>query len=46
LIGANFGIYVPPAPTAADLNGDAKIDIRDLVLVGSNFGLTGPIVNP
>ncbi len=46
LIGANFGIDVPPAPTAADLNGDAKIDIRDLVLVGSNFGLTGPIVNP
>jgi hypothetical protein len=46
LIGANFGINVPPAPTAADLNGDAKVDIRDLVLVGSNFGTQGPIVNP
>jgi hypothetical protein len=46
LIGANFGIDVPPAPAAADLNGDAKIDIRDLVLVGSNFGTVGPIVNP
>ncbi len=42
LIGANFGLAVPPAPNNADLNGDVTVDIRDLALVGGNFDLTGP----
>ncbi len=46
LIGANFNVPVPPAPTEADLNKDGKVDVRDLVLVGSNFGLSGPIILP
>jgi parallel beta-helix repeat protein len=43
LIGANFQLVVPPAPTEADLNGDSTIDVGDLVLVGSNFGQAGPV---
>ena len=46
LIGANFGVDVPPAPADADLNMDAIIDIRDLVLVGGNFGKIGPVTVP
>jgi hypothetical protein len=37
---------VPPAPAAADLNRDGVINILDLVLVGGNFNLTGPIIQP
>ncbi len=44
LVSANFDVAVPPAPEAADLNHDGLINISDLVLIGSNFGLTGPIV--
>jgi hypothetical protein len=44
LVGANFNVAVPPAPTSADLNGDGSVDVRDLVLIGSNFGLVAPIV--
>ncbi len=44
LISANFDVAVPPAPETADLNRDGVINISDLVLIGSNFGLTGPIV--
>ncbi len=46
LIGANFGISVPPAPSTTDLNGDAVVNISDLVLVGGNFGLTGAMTTP
>ncbi|MBI1276696.1 MAG: hypothetical protein GC179_01075 [Anaerolineaceae bacterium] len=45
-IGANFNQPVPPAPAASDLNHDGRIDVRDLVLLGVNFGTTGPIVLP
>ncbi len=45
-IGANFNVPVPPAPFAADLNRDGLVDVRDLVLLGGNFGMTGPIVLP
>lgn len=43
LISANFDQAVPPAPEAADLNHDGQIDISDLVSIGVNFGLSGPI---
>ncbi len=45
-IGANFDVVVPPAPAFADLNADGQVNIRDLVLVGANFGLTGPVIVP
>ncbi len=45
-IGANFNQPVPPAPAVADLNRDGEINVRDLVLLGANFGVTGPIVLP
>jgi hypothetical protein len=44
LVGANLQQTVPPAPAAADLNADALINIIDLVLVGGNFGTSGPVV--
>ncbi len=43
LISANFDSAVPPAPDSADLNHDGQINVSDLVLIGVNFGLTGPI---
>jgi glucose/arabinose dehydrogenase len=46
LIGANFGITVPPAPSETDLNGDSQVNISDLVLVGGNFGTTGAVPTP
>lgn len=45
-VGANFNVPVPPAPVLADLNLDGKVDIRDLVLIGGNFGLVGPQLLP
>jgi glucose/arabinose dehydrogenase len=45
-VGANIGNTQPPAPYQADLNRDGKVDIRDLVLVGGNFGLQGPVIEP
>ena len=44
LVSANFDVVVPPAPETADLNRDGVINISDLVLIGTNFGLSGPIV--
>jgi hypothetical protein len=46
LIGINFGFNAPPAPLAADLNVDKMVNIRDLVLVGGNYGKTGPMLAP
>jgi endo-1,4-beta-xylanase len=42
-IGANFDIETPPAPANADLNRDQIVNLRDLVLVGVNFGRQGPV---
>ena len=43
-VSSNFTQNAPPAPTNADLNRDGKVDIVDLVLIGGNFGMTGPII--
>ncbi len=43
LISANFDSAVPPAPEGADLNHDGQVNVSDLVLIGANFGLIGPI---
>ncbi len=43
LISANFDLAVPPAPESADLNHDGQVNVSDLVLIGTNFGLIGPI---
>ncbi len=43
LVSANFDSAVPPAPEGADLNHDGQINVSDLVLIGVNFGLVGPI---
>jgi glucose/arabinose dehydrogenase len=37
LVGANFGVSVPPAPSSTDLTGDGLVNISDLALVGSNY---------
>jgi hypothetical protein len=42
-VGANFDAQVPPAPANADVNRDLRINISDLVLVGSNYNQVGPI---
>ncbi|MBA3871767.1 MAG: hypothetical protein H0X30_21685 [Anaerolineae bacterium] len=44
-VSANFTQNAPPAPTNADLNRDGKVDIVDLVLIGGNFGMKGPIIS-
>ncbi len=41
LIASNFD--GPAAVPVADLNRDGWIDVRDLALVGADFGLSGPI---
>lgn len=41
-IGANFNLQSPPAPATVDLNFDNQINISDLVLVGTNFGMIMP----
>jgi hypothetical protein len=38
LIGANYSVQAPPAPTQADLDRDGSINLVDLVLLGKNFG--------
>lgn len=43
-VGANFTISVPPAPANADLNRDGLVNIVDLVLIGGNFGKSGPVM--
>ena len=41
LIGANFGLEVPPGDPAADINADARVNVQDLSILGGNFGLDG-----
>ena len=36
LVIENFGLTVPPAPSAADLNGDDMVNIYDLVIASAN----------
>jgi endo-1,4-beta-xylanase len=43
-IAANLGLDAIPEIAYIDLNADSQINVRDLVLVGSNFGLVGPVV--
>jgi endoglucanase len=43
-IGANFNVSVPPAPAQGDFNGDGRIELRDLVIVGRSFGTRGPVI--
>lgn len=38
LLGLNFGTS-PPSDARADLNGDNEVDIFDLVMIGSNYGI-------
>lgn len=42
LIGADFGLPVPPGNSRTDINGDGAVNIFDLVLVGVNYELTAP----
>jgi hypothetical protein len=42
LIAANFNRPASLVPQA-DLNGDGVIDVRDMALIGSQYGLSGPI---
>jgi hypothetical protein len=42
LVASLFGTSDPQA----DINGDGKVDIRDLVLVGMNLGKTAPVPWP
>lgn len=46
LVSANFDQPVPPAPENADLNHDGQINVADLVLIGGNYGRSGPIEMP
>jgi hypothetical protein len=41
LIAANFGKTVPPGDARADINADGKVNIQDLAILGSNYGLSG-----
>ncbi len=41
LVGANFGLDVPPGAADADLNADGRVNVQDLSIIGGNFGLTG-----
>jgi hypothetical protein len=41
-VGINFGGAAAAAPNA-DLNRDSQINVRDLVLIGGNFALEGPL---
>ena len=36
LVIENFGLTVPPAASAADVNGDQVVNIYDLALVSAN----------
>ncbi|MBI2303897.1 MAG: right-handed parallel beta-helix repeat-containing protein, partial [Chloroflexi bacterium] len=42
LLGANFGLPVPPADTRADGNGDGLVNIYDIVLIGINLSRAAP----
>ncbi|MBI2304508.1 MAG: right-handed parallel beta-helix repeat-containing protein [Chloroflexi bacterium] len=42
LLGANFGLPVPPADTRADINGDGSVNVYDIVLTGINLGRVVP----
>ena len=41
LVAANFRQAVPPGNALADINGDGVVNIRDLALLGSNYGRSG-----
>lgn len=41
LVIANYGLYVPPAPSAADVNGDSVVDYNDYAIVIGNWGMGG-----
>ncbi len=41
LIASNFRLDVPPGATNADINGDGTVNIRDLVILASNYGRSG-----
>lgn len=41
LLGANFGLNVPPADVRADINNDNRVNVQDLAILGGNYGLTG-----
>jgi N-acetylneuraminic acid mutarotase len=41
LVAANFGLQVPPADVRADINGDVKVNIQDLAILGGNYSLSG-----
>ena len=39
LVIANYGLTVPPAPSAADINGDGMVDFNDYSIIASNWGM-------
>jgi hypothetical protein len=43
-VASNLGLDAIPEIAYVDLNADSLINVRDLVLVGSNFGIVGPVV--
>ncbi|MBI5669314.1 MAG: DUF5060 domain-containing protein [Chloroflexi bacterium] len=46
LVGGNYDVSVPPAPASTDINRDGRVDLRDLVIVAGNIGLSGPVTLP
>lgn len=43
-VASNLGLDAIPEIAYVDLNADSVINVRDLVLIGSNFGIVGPVV--
>lgn len=43
LLGRLLGATVPPADPRADINGDGRVDLRDVQLTSRNQGHVGPI---
>jgi hypothetical protein len=41
-VGSAYGSE-PPSDPAADINGDNRVDVFDLTLVGGNYGLAAPV---
>jgi hypothetical protein len=41
LVAASFDLTVPPADMRADINGDGIVNVQDLAILGSNYGLSG-----
>lgn len=46
ILGANFGLTVPPGDARADINGDLWVNIFDLVKVGIHYGALAPLPWP